>query len=104
MSQEHGFLYFMKEMWNDYRTHILVTVCALTTIVLGGGIYRVSTGAPFWGAQESKEEKQTRLIRCAEVSGSTPTLSEQNDGENRGVCSGFSKDEIENAQKMVESR
>lgn len=49
--------------------------------------------------QETEAERSARLSTCAGVSGESPTFSERQDNEYAGICSGFTKQEIENASE-----
>lgn len=67
-------------------------VLILLALIAGALLYKWSTGTP---SNETAEERESRLHRCAEVYGTTPTFSERLEGDDHGVCSGFSEEEIE---------
>lgn len=86
----------LNEVWKEYKYWIIGVPLAAILLFVGGGIYRVSTGGEFF-PKESATEKQSRLERCAEVYNTNPTFAQRIDGEDAGVCKGFSQEEIERA-------
>lgn len=87
------------EIWDEHGKTILIVAGILLALLVGGGLYRVSKGEPFWGSPETDSERASRLVSCAEVDANPPTAVQQLDSpELSGVCSGFSRSEIEQTQ------
>lgn len=85
-----------RELWQASKYLIIVVIAIVLILILGGGLYRVNTGGDFIpNNSETEQERQSRLVRCADVWGKTPTGQEQQDPELKGVCSGFTEAEIE---------
>jgi len=86
----------LKEIWQEGKYWFIGIPVAIAVLVIGGGIFRVATGGDFIpDNSETTEQRQSRLYRCAEVYGTNPTYSQQIDGDDRGVCKGFTEQEIE---------
>lgn len=83
----------LKEIWEDYKPWLIGVPLVIVVLYVSGGIYRVSTGGDFF-PKESVDDREARLLRCREVANTTPTFSQRMDGEDAGVCSGFSDTDI----------
>ncbi len=86
------------DIWDEFHIHILVVLGIIVSLFIGGGVYRVSNGEPFWGAPETSIERNSRLIDCAEATQTELSPAQQMDSGGAGVCSGFTKKEIEQTQ------
>ena len=84
----------MKEIWQEYKLWIIGVPLAAILLFVGGGVYRVSTGGEFI-PKENPTDRAKRLSLCREYYKTTPTVSQQLDGDGAGVCSGFTTEEIE---------
>lgn len=86
----------LKEIWQEGKYWIIGVLTVIAILVIGGGIFRLATGGDIVpNNNETAEQRESRLYRCAEVYGSNPTYSQQIDGDDRGVCKGFTEQEIE---------
>ena len=86
----------LKEIWQEGKYWIIGVLTVIAILVIGGGIFRLATGGDIVpNNTETAEQRESRLYRCAEVYGSNPTYSQQIDGDDRGVCKGFTEQEIE---------
>ena len=86
----------LKEIWQEGKYWFIGVPVAIAALVIVGGIYRLATGGDFVpDNSETAEQRQSRLYRCAEVYGTNPTYSQQIDSDDRGVCKGFTEQEIE---------
>jgi hypothetical protein len=93
----------LKELWQDGKYWIIGVPAVIILIFVSGGIFRVATGGEFIPKNtETAEQRESRLYRCAEVYNTTPTHSQQIDGDDRGVCKGFTEQEIEVVKQKVE--
>lgn len=86
------------DLWEEFGKTALIIIGVILALVFSGGMYRVSKGEPFWGKSESSSERTDRLIHCAKVADDNLSPQQQMDSGDAGVCSGFTKLEIEQAQ------
>lgn len=92
----------IKEIWQEGKHWIIGVPAVIALLVIGGGIFRVTTGDEFLPDNtETAEQRESRLYRCAEAYGTNPTYSQQIDGDDKGVCKGFTEQEIEAVKQRL---
>ena len=85
----------------EWLTWIIIPAI-LVLIGTAGVVWRVTHNQAAF-PKESSAERSSRLMRCLEVSGTTPTNQQILSGDEAGVCSGFSNQQIQNAKKNLEN-
>lgn len=86
------------DLWEEYGKTVLIILGVIVALFVGGGIYRISKGEPFWGKPETASERSSRLRDCAQVANENLSPVQQMDSGATGVCEGFTSQEIDQTQ------